>query len=109
MAHQGTVGPKMAARSPNVLVVMCDQLRATALGLYGNEVVRTPHLEALAASGVLYRHAFTPSPVCVPARVALWTGRWPHLTGSMENLVFLRPGETHLPRLLRERGYRTAL
>lgn len=88
---------------------MCDQLRATALGLYGNDVVRTPHVEALASSGVTYRYAFTPSPVCVPARVALWTGRWPHLTRSMENSVFLQPGETHLLQLLRDWNYRTGL
>ena len=99
----------MAGRSPNLLVIMCDQLRATALGLYGNPTVRTPHIEALARSGVTYRYGFTPSPVCVPARVALWTGRWPHLTRSMENSVFLQPGETHLLQLLRERGYRTGL
>jgi arylsulfatase A-like enzyme len=88
---------------------MCDQLRATALGMYGNPVVRTPHLEALAASGVRYDLAFTPSPVCVPARVAFWTGRWPHLTGSMDNRVYLQPGETHLLDLLRARGYRAGL
>ena len=41
--------------------------------------------------------------------MALWTGRWPHLTRSMENSVFLQPGETHLLQLLRERGYRTGL
>jgi arylsulfatase len=99
----------MPAGSPNLLVIMCDQLRATALGLYGNPTVRTPHIEALAQSGITYHYGFTPSPVCVPARVALWTGRWPHLTRSMENSVFLQPGETHLLQLLRERGYRTGL
>ncbi|HET7769844.1 MAG TPA: sulfatase-like hydrolase/transferase [Chloroflexota bacterium] len=99
----------MSSRPPNLLVIMCDQLRATALGLYGNETVRTPHIESLAQSGTTYQYGFTPSPVCVPARVALWTGRWPHLTRSMENSVFLQPGETHLLQLLRERGYRTGL
>lgn len=99
----------MPPRPPNLLVIMCDQLRATALGLYGNPVVRTPHLESLAQSGITYRYAFTPSPVCVPARVALWTGRWPHLTRSMENSVFLQPTETHLLQLLRASGYRTGL
>lgn len=88
---------------------MCDQLRATALRLYDNSVVRTPHIETLARSGITYRYAFTPSPVCVPARVAMWTGRWPHLTRSQDNAVFLKPGETHLIQLLRERGYRTGL
>jgi arylsulfatase A-like enzyme len=96
-------------RPPNLLVIMPDQLRATALGLYGNQLVRTPHLEALAGSGALFRHAFTPYPVCVPARVAFWTGRWPHLTGSRSNSVYLQPGEVHLLQLLRDAGYRTGL
>ena len=99
----------MAAKAPNLLVIMCDQLRATALGLYGDRVVQTPHLDSLARSGIAYHYAFTPSPVCVPARVAMWTGRWPHLTGSMENSVFLQTDETHLLQLLRERDYRTGL
>ncbi|MGH2369019.1 MAG: sulfatase-like hydrolase/transferase, partial [Chloroflexota bacterium] len=99
----------MSRRPPNLLVIMPDQLRATALGLYGNPQVRTPHVEALAASGVLYRQAFTPYPVCVPARVAFWTGRWPHLTGSRTNTIYLQPGEIHLLQLLRDAGYRTSL
>jgi arylsulfatase len=103
-------------RSPNLLVIMCDQLRASALELYreagrddGLTLARTPHLAALARSGVTYRWAFTPSPVCVPARVAFWTGRWPRLTGSVDNRVYLQPGETHLLQPLRERGYATGL
>ncbi len=78
------------SRPPNLVLIMCDQLRATALGMYadsrtGRSPVRTPHLDALAESGVLYRYAFTPFPQCVPARVARWTGRWPHVNGSRAN------------------------
>ena len=96
-------------RPPNLLIIMPDQLRATALGLYGRSPLSTPHLEALARSGVLYRHAFTPYPVCVPARVAFWTGRWPHLTGSRNNQVYLQPGEIHLLQLLQAAGYTCGL
>lgn len=106
---EGYTAPGPMSRQPNLLLIMTDQLRATALGMYGNPQVRTPHLEALAGAGVLYRHAFTPYPVCVPARVALWTGRWPHLTGSRTNAVYLQPGEIHLLQLLRDAGYATGL
>ncbi len=103
-------------RAPSLVVIMVDQLRASALELYreaardaGLTLARTAHLDALARSGVRYRWAFTPSPVCVPARVAFWTGRWPHLTRSQDNRVYLQGGETHLLDLLRERGYRAGL
>ena len=64
---------------------MVDQLRASALEMYRHSVrdagltlARTPHLATLAASGVRYEWAFTPNPICVPARVSFWTGRWAH-------------------------------
>ncbi|MCL5947435.1 MAG: sulfatase-like hydrolase/transferase, partial [Chloroflexi bacterium] len=88
---------------------MVDQLRATALGLYGNPQVGTPHLEALAASGLCYEQAHAPCPVCVPSRVAFWSGRWPHLSGARTNGILMPEHEQHLLQPLKEAGYRTAL
>jgi choline-sulfatase len=72
---------------PNVIVVVADQLRADALGCYGNELLdpRTPHLDTLAEEGVLFERAFTSSPVCVPARAAMHTGLHPEHTGVYGN------------------------
>jgi arylsulfatase A-like enzyme len=92
-----------------VLLVMCDELKATALSLYGRAAPRTPSLERLAAQGILYRHAFTPHPLCVPARVALWTGRYPHATGARTNQTFLPPGVRHLAQCWWAAGYTTGL
>lgn len=94
---------------PNVLVIMCDELKATALGIYGNRVLSTPSLERLASEGLCYRYAFTPHPLCVPARVAFWTGQYPHATGARTNQTFLPPGIPHLARCWWEAGYVTAL
>ena len=94
---------------PNVIVIMVDQLRATALGLYGNPQVRTPHLEALAESGICFDQAHAACPVCVPSRVALWSGRWPHLSGARTNGILMPEHEEHLLQPLKEAGYRTAL
>ena len=58
---------------PNVIVIMTDQQKATASHLYGNAFCETPSLARLADEGVLYEHAFTPHPLCVPARVSFWT------------------------------------
>ena len=57
-------------KQPNVLFIMCDQMKATASHLYGNTFCETPSLERLAKQGVLYEYAITPHPLCVPARIS---------------------------------------
>lgn len=96
-------------RIPNVVVIMTDQMKATASHLWGSEICETPHLARLAADGVLYRHAFTPHPLCVPARVSLWSGRYPHSHGSRRNETLMRPGIDHAWRVWREAGFTTGL
>ncbi len=61
---------------PNVIVCLCDQLRAFEVGCYGNEVIRTPHIDQLAAEGVRFDLAISNNPVCMPARSALLTGQY---------------------------------
>jgi choline-sulfatase len=95
--------------TPNVLVIMTDQQQAMSLGLYGNPDVRTPALERLAADGLLYRHAFTAHPLCVPSRAAFWTGRWPHSTGVRTNEIPLPTSEVDWASLLLDRGYTAGL
>ena len=62
----------------NVLVMFCDQLRRDLLGCYGNELVRTPHLDSLAADSVVFDRCYTPIAICSPARASLMTGQYPH-------------------------------
>ena len=83
---------------------MTDQQKATAIDLYGGPV-RTRHLARLARQGLLYEHAFTPHPLCVPARVALWIGRWPHNTGARTNEIPMPRTETHFAQALHDAGY----
>lgn len=70
---------------PNVLFITCDTLRRDALGCAGNRAVQTPNVDALAARGVLFRNAYTPSPLCQPARASLITGLYPHQHGIVSN------------------------
>jgi arylsulfatase A-like enzyme len=98
----------MPAR-PNVVVIMADQLKATASHLWGNPFCATPALARLAAAGTLFDVAITPQPLCVPARVSLWTGRWPHAHGARRNETPMPAGEAHAFRLWREAGYATAM
>ena len=94
---------------PNVLVVMSDQMKATASHLYGNPFCETPAMERLAGEGVLFQHAFTPHPLCVPARVSLWTSQFPHSHGGRRNQTLMPAGATHAFQLWKDAGYHTGL
>ncbi len=102
-----SAGPVAAAERPNVLLILPDQLRAQALGCMGNPDVRTPHIDRLAAEGVLFRQTFANTPVCCPARATLLTGKYPHRHGLVANDLRLRESEQTLAKLLKARGYRT--
>ena len=102
---RGHEHPRAARPKPHLLLIMTDQQKATASDLYGGPV-RTPNLARIAAQGLLYERAYTPHPLCVPARVSLWTGRWPHAHGARTNEIPMPRGETHLAQLLHGAGYR---
>ncbi len=59
---------------PNILLVMSDQQRADSLACYGGQAVATPHLDRLAAEGVLFERAYCTNPICTPSRASLLTG-----------------------------------
>lgn len=94
---------------PNILVIMSDQMKATASHLYGNTFCETPSMARLADEGVLFEHAFTPHPLCVPARVSLWTSQWPHSHGGRRNQTLMPPDATHAFKLWKEAGYQLGL
>jgi len=99
----------MSVDRPNVLILMTDQQKATSSHLYGNAFCRTPSLERLAARGVLYERAFTPHPLCVPARVSFWTSQYPHDHGARRNETFMPAEATHAAGLWRAAGYQLGL
>jgi choline-sulfatase len=71
----------MSAASQNLLVILSDEHMPRAMGCAGHPFVHTPNLDALAARGTRFTAASTPSPICVPARAALATGRALHAMG----------------------------
>ena len=96
------------AKHPNILVFMADQLRADALGCYGNKVCQTPNLDALAASGVVFENSLSPNPICVPARAALTTGNYPHIcTGNKGNSGLIREDQVKIAEHFASCGYET--
>ena len=111
---KGADGPRAAATralpagAPNLLLISIDTLRADHLGCYGAASAVTPNLDALAASGVRFEHAFTVAPLTLPAHVSLMTGLYPAHHGVRHNGLFALPGaERTLAEELSDAGYRT--
>jgi arylsulfatase len=103
MSEQNSLG----RRRPNILFLMCDQLRQDALGCYGNPVVRTPRIDGLAGEGVRFSNMFAAYPVCAPNRASLVTGRYPTVHRLRTNGQRLPESERTLMQILRDAGYAT--
>ena len=95
---------------PDIVFIFCDQWNARYLGCTQHPLVRTPNLDALAADGCLFETAYTPSPVCMPARASLASGLYPHTHGFFSNYTGQQfPAEqVTLFRCLQQAGYTTA-
>lgn len=93
----------------NILVVMADQLNPFAVGCYGAEFARTPHIDRLAEQGIRYDAAYSSSPLCTPARYAFMTGCHVSRCGGYDNAAYLPSTVPTFAHYLRMMGYRTAL
>lgn len=107
---------RAAERTPNFVVIFCDDLGWGDLGCFGNPVIRTPHLDRMAAEGQKWTQFYVAAPVCTPSRAALMTGRYPirnGMTSSKRVVLFpnsgggLPPEEVTLAELLKQKGYAT--
>ncbi len=71
----------------NMLVIMSDEHQARAMGCAGHAIAKTPNLDRLAARGMRFTDAYTPSPICVPARASFATGRYAHQNRLWDNAM----------------------
>ena len=93
---------------PNFLLFITDQHRADCLGCMGHPVVKTPNIDALAASGTLFEDFHVAAPVCMPNRASLMTGRMPSVHGLRTNGCILPKRANTFVDVLAKGGYRTA-
>ncbi len=100
------LSPLAAAERPNILWLTSED-HGPHLGCYGDPLARTPHIDALAAKGMLFKRAWSNAPVCAPARTAIISGLFPTSLGAehMRSEVAMPVGARMLPQYLREAGY----
>jgi choline-sulfatase len=94
---------------PNFLILMADQLTARALPAYGNRVAKTPHIDALAATGVVFDSFYCNSPLCAPSRFSFLSGRQVSAIGAYDNAAELPAQVPTFAHYLRRAGYQTVL
>ncbi len=96
-------------RPPNIVLIMADQLAPQFTGAYGHPLVRTPHMESIAANGVRFDAAYCNSPLCAPSRASFMTGQLPSRIGAYDNGSEFPASVPTFAHYLRMMGYRTCL
>jgi choline-sulfatase len=97
----------MPDSAKNLLIVISDEHRRDAMGCAGHPIVRTPHLDRLAAQGALFEAAYTPSPMCVPTRAAIACGDHVHRIGYWDSATPYDGARRSWMRRLRDAGVET--
>ena len=100
--------PVSAADKPNVLYILCDDLRPEAVGCLGAKNVKTPHIDALAERGVVFKNTFCTTSLCSPSRASILTGLYAHRHGVRDNFTELPQNLPQWPARLKDGGYKTA-
>lgn len=95
--------------SPNIVLIITDDISWNDLGCYGHPTIQTPHLDTLAAQGLRFTNAYLTTSSCSPSRCSLVTGRYPHNNGAPELHTPLPAGQVLFPKLLQEANYYTVV
>lgn len=103
-------GGRCSPKKPNILYIMADQMTAPLLKMNNpSSVIKTPNLDKLAETGVVFSSAYCNSPLCAPSRFTMCTGQLPSKIGGYDNASILAPEVPTYAHYLRAEGYETAL
>jgi arylsulfatase A-like enzyme len=126
-AYLASIARAPRGKRPNIVVILFDDLGYGDLGSYGNRLIKTPNIDAMARKGALLSDFYSSSPVCSPSRAGMMTGRYPTRSHTEHHVAFptgsliaqfrsasgfangITPDEILLPEILRANGYRTQM
>ncbi|MGZ5566802.1 MAG: sulfatase family protein, partial [Limisphaerales bacterium] len=99
-----------AAKKPNIVFILVDDIRWDAFGCMGSPVAKTPNIDRIANEGALFKNFFVSIPLCSPSRGSFLTGQYPHRHGVIDNADHseLSHKLVTFPKLLHDAGYETA-
>jgi len=106
---EASLGQAEAAKQPNVLIVIADDLNKDCVAVYGNEDVKTPNIDRLAGEGMRFNQAYTSTAMCAPTRQQMYTGLYPVRSGAYPNHSQVKSGTKSLVHYLKALGYRVGL
>lgn len=110
LASAAAAYAQQTSRKPNIVLVLADDLGYGNLGCYGQQQIRTPHIDQLAREGMRFTQAYAGSTVCAPSRCCLMTGKHTgHAFIRGNKRVSLRPQDVTMAEVLQKQGYRTGL
>ncbi len=98
-----------ASTRPNVVIFLADDLGCHDIGAWGANDLKTPNIDALAASGARFTNWYAAAPVCAPSRSAVLTGRYPIRAGVPNNGPPLKPSELTIASVVKPAGYATGI
>ncbi len=104
----GSVAAADGSSRPNVLFVLCDDIRHDALSLADHPDLKTPHIDQLAAEGVWFKNAFCTTSLCSPSRASILSGLYAHSHGVVNNFTEYPKDLVSFPLHLQQQGYHTS-
>jgi len=93
----------------NIIFILGDDHSSNVIGAYGNKIIRTPNLDRMAKSGLLFEDAFVSCPLCSPSRQSILTGKYPHATGVSILKSSFPEDQVTIAKYLAPQGFKTAI
>jgi arylsulfatase A-like enzyme len=113
IACQSKPKPKLSSKGlperPNIIFIMTDDHAYQAISAYGSQLIKTPNIDRLAATGMRFDRAFVSNSICAPSRAVILTGTHSHINGVLDNVLPFDSSKTIYPQILQDSGYQTAM